>query len=444
MNRFFSRFISVSLVLYFVFLEVFTVYACGVAVKLGGSGREVAWDYGDDSAENSYIKYSNGIENLILTRKFEQSESGIAWVIPIPADPTLIKLDVLDKTPRFAGEDVMDSADKSIGELSALTTLTQIWTVPFWFTYMVLSTPFVGAAPRASFGGAPGSIGGIAPAEQDVEVYTTVSKGGITSEVITAKTSKGIYDYLALKGLQIPTGSLSVLDGYIGGTYSFVTSWVEPTDVMAQTTQGYKGVDISFPTNQIFYPLHPGSVYEGPGMPETIYVVGHVTPRLYKDIKDKTVVNYYTNRSSDVFTIEEPTSTSWDYPDEYTKIVVNAKPSLLTEDLLIAPNTPIIVSMANTILYDKWMVAIILIVVNSAIAGIVPGRFAFGLGAFRENWIKYAIVGSFNIFTVLGVALVSRSVFNNHRMRFVLAFSTLFLATTLFTMFVVKTILAFV
>lgn len=72
--------------------------------------------------------------------------------------------------------------------------------------------------------GAPQGLGrGI---ESDVIVYEHLDKEGISSEIITAKTTNGLYDYLKSKGLKIESGSIPVLDNYIGKDYFFVVSWM--------------------------------------------------------------------------------------------------------------------------------------------------------------------------------------------------------------------------
>jgi len=71
-------------------------------------------------------------------------------------------------------------------------------------------------------------------AKQDVVVYEHLDKEGMSSELITAKTANGIYDYFNKKGLKIQKDMIPALDAYIGKDYSFVVSWINnATDAIA-------------------------------------------------------------------------------------------------------------------------------------------------------------------------------------------------------------------
>jgi len=59
------------------------------------------------------------------------------------------------------------------------------------------------------------------------------------------------------------------------------------------------GVSITFPTDKIYFPLKPTSVYGSQKVPIVIYVMGHVTPDIYPEIEKDTQVNYFVH--------------SWDY-----------------------------------------------------------------------------------------------------------------------------------
>ncbi len=130
--------------------------------------------------------------------------------------------------------------------------MTQIYTIPF----VMLSMSFVRTFGTEGIN-APTSMKG-RDIEQDVVVYEHLEKEGITSEIITAKTAVGLYDYLKNKKLKIGSGSIPVLDNYIGKEYSFVASWISSPE-KAISTQN-RGVFVTFPKKDIYYPMLPTSV----------------------------------------------------------------------------------------------------------------------------------------------------------------------------------------
>ena len=70
------------------------------------------WTYANDSAEQSYINYENGIEHLIISRNFENGSANTVWVIPVPSAPTSVNVDVLKGNPEFSGFDVVEKSRK--------------------------------------------------------------------------------------------------------------------------------------------------------------------------------------------------------------------------------------------------------------------------------------------------------------------------------------------
>lgn len=69
-----------SILAFAIALQPVIVVACGVSLRPSSSA---GWDYGSDSAEQSYIHYEDGIEKLIISRDFEASPEGTAWIIPL-------------------------------------------------------------------------------------------------------------------------------------------------------------------------------------------------------------------------------------------------------------------------------------------------------------------------------------------------------------------------
>jgi len=211
------------------------------------------------------INYENGREKLLLAVKLRELEdSSVVWIIPVPANASDVKINILKEFPRFYGSDILLLAGEARKDAVAIashsfifTSISQIYTFPLLFYWV--------GGLTATFAGDGG-----------VEVHTHIEKEGIVSEVVTAEHANALHDYLEGKNITIPTGSISVIDDYIGKTYSFVVSWVRSIEEGKMPA-----IFVDFPTDEIYYPLKPTSVYGDARIPVLIYVVGYAELNTY-------------------------------------------------------------------------------------------------------------------------------------------------------------------
>ncbi|PIY82657.1 MAG: hypothetical protein COY78_05570, partial [Candidatus Omnitrophica bacterium CG_4_10_14_0_8_um_filter_44_12] len=222
-------FITLSLI---AFLTVFSfmpksVLADGMMMRPDPySGR---WDYSNESNQQAFINYDNGLQKMIISVGLEgENSEGVVWLFPIPSDPNKVATDVIKSLPRLSGEEISGKAKSNLDDTTKFLQMTQLYTIPFISFY---GTQGTSGKSMNTLDAAPQGLG--RNIEQDVVVYEHLEKEGITSEIITAKTANGLYDYLKSKGLKIESGSIPVLDNYIGKEYSFVASWInQPSQVI--------------------------------------------------------------------------------------------------------------------------------------------------------------------------------------------------------------------
>jgi hypothetical protein len=357
------------------------------------------WDYSDESNQQAFINYDNGLQKMIISVGFEgENNSGVVWLFPVPSDPNKVAIDVVKNLPQLSGEEISKKAKSNLDDTTEFLQMTQIYTIPF----VILSQ-------RAYFG-ALGMKGIEAPlglegqgVEQDVVVYEHLEKEGITSEIITAKTAFGLYDYLKSKGLKIESGSIPVLDNYIGKEYSFVASWISSPE-KAISTQN-RGVFVTFPTKDIYYPMLPTSVYGSKIVPATIRVIGHVSPKVFQDIKSYTNTDYYID-SYVSFTDDLKTFYSGQNKNiKYTKIEVNAPSKFLTDDLWISNSSPIKTYYSTFVAKHPAISAIILLIISSLITGLLAGWIVFK--TLRKNIFKLGLVGLSNCLSIFGLLITA-------------------------------------
>jgi len=208
------------------------------------------WDFADETDQQAFINYKDGVEYLLVAIGSEIPEtSGAVWVFPVPSDPQNVKLDVVTAMPQLNGEELRIKAESRLSGLQNAVLFTQLYPIPFMF----IKDRVIGS--YSSFGGDVKS--GLnyalnAPSGSsisDVEVYDRIEKAGMVSEVVTAQTSEGIYRYLNQKGLPVTADSIVALTPYIGRKYSFILSWIPPEVTIQVPTDD----EIEYKLSQYFF-----------------------------------------------------------------------------------------------------------------------------------------------------------------------------------------------
>jgi hypothetical protein len=482
-----------------------TVFADGMIIVRPDPYSD-RWDYSDEVDQQAYINYQNGLQKMIVGVKTNiATDADAIWLFPVPADPAKVVIDIATDLPQMNGEEVSGKAKASLSEAKALLYKSQLYPLLFWQEdYYGSYNKSDGVMMNASLGESVPSV------MQDVVVYETLDKEGMTTEIITAKTANGLYDYFKLKGLKIEEGMIPVLDSYIGKNFSFVASWINKRTVQntispvtftgssplcdderivsdlrewllsptmqdffvsltakypqvaalrtpdgsvsmnLDATEAYlrsangkkalneivsevknnpvlgnkclvvenqisemlysrginypretvKGVSVMFPTDKIYFPLLPTSVYESKIVPVTIKVVGHVTPQLFEGIKNFSEVNYYTNAvfnggegNNDFFGSNNATG--------YTKIEINPPSKYLTNDLWIENKTPAKVAYASSVGNHPLAVSVVLLVFCSILTGLLAGLIL--LKDLRQSIGKLLLLGLSNCVSIIGL-----------------------------------------
>jgi len=365
------------------------------------------WDYSVENNQQAFINYDNGLQKMIISVGFDAKDSqDVVWLFPVPSDPNKVAIDVVTSLPYLSGEEISMKAKSNLEDVRTSLQMTQIYTIPFLSFSRLSYSSSVGI--EASTGSTKSANDAIEP---DVVVYEHIEKEGISSEIITAKTANGLFDYLKGKGLKIESGSIPVLDNYIGKDYSFIASWISAPEKIASTDyeSAQRGVFVTFPTNDIFFPLLPTSVYGSKIVPATIRIIGHVTPKVFQDIKSFTTTKYYIDNYA-FFTKDLNIFYSGGNGDvNYTKIDINAPSKFLTDDLWISKSAPIKTYYSSFVATYPTVLTIILLIVSSVLTGILAGWIFFK--DLRKNIVKLGLIGLSNCLSVFGliitVALVS-------------------------------------
>ena len=472
-------FITLSLV---AFLAVFSfipksVLADGMMIKPDPYSDR--WDYSGENNQQAFINYDNGLQKMIISVGLEgENSKGVVWLFPVPSDPNKVAIDVVKSLPQLSGEEISKKAKSNLDDTTKFLQITQIYTIPF-----VLFSQTFNSAGIEGFDNALGVSQGInRGVEPDVIVYEHLEKEGIASEIITAKTANGLYEYLKSRGLKIESGSIPVLNNYIGKEYSFIASWISapekiisaqdikdnlniyfsnqsrypkffelvnslkqkysefnqalnPTEflksqqgetVLQELTQAIqndlsiiadaynrnqtnlsnqRGVFVTFPTKDIYFPLLPTSVYGSKIVPATLRIIGHVSPKVFQDIKSYTKTEYYVDNYASFADDLKNFYSGQNQNIKYTKIEINAPSKFLTDDLWINNQAPIKTYYSTFVAKNPITSAIILLILSSIMAGILAGMFIFR--ELRKNIVKLGLIGLSNCLSIFGLLITT-------------------------------------
>lgn len=370
------------------------------------------WGLQGEGQQLCVINHEDGVEHMILSVDISDLHGEKAvWIFPVPAKPEETVIDIIERFPRLWGYDVKEKAGEMISGAFTVMTLSQVYTFPFVFaSYLAQQVAYLGP--------------GIGEEEEAVAIHEHIEKMGLTTELVTAEDAGAFHRYLTNKRLELPYDSKSVLDEYIGQEYSFVVSWISDVEKFKEATTktdrhgrpiNTVGVFIAFPTERMYFPLKPTSVYGNKLIPILIYVMGHVTPEIYPEISRETHVDYFVERLYNV-----PGGLSYFFNGKtriedlkYTKIRIHTSSDYLTDDLWIRDSAPVDVVLAEFMSRQVWMWGPILFAISSCLASVLAGSIIFRRERLSKS--KLALFGLWNLLTLVG--FIVASIFFIHKKR---------------------------
>jgi len=228
------------------------------------------------NAQDAFINYENKIEKLVISIDTEKENFDSIWIIPIPAEPEKIKIDIIPEVPVFWGDSLEGKFKESISQFSNQIFLVQLLPLTF------LSIIYPGAPNTAE------------NKNSEVSSFLFLQKEGINAELLKVKDSQSFYDYFNKKGVKINPNLLPKLDFYIQSNYSFIVTWISNIEAERQTQ---KGIFVSFPTEKIYYPLILTSAYNEEVVSITLRILGYVKPKIPTALKKHTSVEYFTEKT---------------------------------------------------------------------------------------------------------------------------------------------------
>jgi len=423
-------------------LQPLQVLADGMVVRPDPQNPQ--WQYGSEENQLVYINYENGRQKMLLTINAQNSSNDQVWIFPVPALPEKVVISNVTSIPSFYGTALTSKAKDYLSGVQLLSAMSQLYPLAVLPLFMYSTGP-ISYSNDLNLLGTSGMTG-TKVMLPDVQIYDQIQQNGMTTELLTAKTTQGLADYFTGKGLNFDQAQLPALKPYLGQDYTLVVSWLTmpkfynyydntnqntgtliptatPTPIPSQgitlEQQNYilpapsidvpppggmptylrRGIMVSFPTDRIFFPLYPTSVYGSTTVPATIYVTGLVNPQIYKDIADTSRVDYFTdgyasNTDSSFMDAAKANNGSLDY----TRITIQAPSKLLTQDLWIDNVTPLQPLLSKSVINLVLLVILGGFIINSLLASTLGSLIVFREARTKKFW-KYSLLGLTNLLT---------------------------------------------
>jgi len=380
------------------------------------------WRLFTEEQQYCAINHKDGVQRMILTIDTADELVGdkAVWIFPVPAAPESTKIYIIKGFPFLAGYDLDEQADKDISSAYWGMVASQVYTFPFALLlsrggFMMLGS---GAARLSDKGYLEG-----------VTVYETIEKMGLTTELVSATDADSFSKYAAKNKLTLPDNFESILKYYIGKDYSFVVSWISnissfrdaqqidgPRAFYRSSVGNTAGVFITFPTDKLYYPLKPTSVYGDKVVPAVIYVLDHVQPELYEGIRKNAEINYFYASSErvpdDMMEFYKGYEVSFFQGGintinniSYTKIKINASANALTDDLWMNKTAPKKIVVLKSIINHSFLWGLMIFLLISMISSMIAGAIIFG--GNRPSLIKFFFYGLTNLLSLVGFWFLS-------------------------------------
>jgi len=414
-----------------------------VAVVRGGQvpSDGYVWNLQPENQQLAAIHYEDGMENLLLSITTDDSLRGeqAVWIYPVPSAPDKVTIDVVKGYPVLKGRDVDIDASRAALAVSG-------WVIAYPTAPPGLMYGYPGMFFLSGFGmaGSPGTKeaswgmghAGDGPVTDPdaITVHSRIDRMGVTSELVTAKTADALHDYLRTKGMEDPATMAAPLDEYIGREYSFVITTISNVTEYTAESEGtgthVLGSFARFPTNRIYFPLKPTSVYGSREVPVLLYITGHVSPVLYDGIRANTTTTYYTQplytppSDLDAFFNSNQRVERLDY----TKIRIATPSDTFTGDLWIDDSPPLFFTLKKVILNFPWLWGILLFLALSLIsAPIAMAVWSWNTPVPPRTLL---VLGLANCLTMIGFIAASRLLLEERegkrRSHFVLVYYAVF------------------
>lgn len=211
--------------------------------------------------QSAAISFADGKETLTIWNTVEAKGQDLAWVLPLPAKPEIIRpshpnafkiLRLLTAPPVMVSrvDGVAIAAVLLLGlSLMRGKRLRRAWLIPALIICLVAYAAIMVPFASGIFAGAAGK-GGQA---KDVEVLSAQNVGNYETTVISGSTAEAVNDWLRSEGFPVFTGGDAlVLESYVAKQWVFLCSRLKTT---ASGPSAGHPLSVRFPVEKPVYPM---------------------------------------------------------------------------------------------------------------------------------------------------------------------------------------------
>jgi len=439
---------------------------------------EGTWEVFNETQQECVISFHEGRQGMILTVETGQRLRGekAVWIFPVPAAPEKTDVNILEGFPDLGGYDVEKRAKQDLSDVFNILRSTQVYPllfqlfepsmmVPMGYTRLGgevqkgvtvherveklgLTTELVSAEDGTSLRGYITGKGLTLPAASQniLEGYIGQEYSFVMSWIsdpsrIESYQKEQTIPYLI--GL-LDQGKLdeakafikasdedeqdinlilNILNDNTGGMDDKKQRIKQHFPYQPREDKNKLGVFLSFPTQKIFYPLKPTSVYGNDIVPAVIYVLDYVKPEVYRGIKADTEVSYFYadqltlqaamedlftgfEKVSGMFNSGKKTTAGFQVRDvKYTEIKIDTASKHFTQDLWMEVATPLRVRIAHAASKFQAVYGPLLFAISSCAASLLSGMILFR-DRVITRW-KFAAFGLSNSLSIIGFTIAA-------------------------------------
>ncbi|MCK5799277.1 MAG: hypothetical protein KAI47_18930 [Deltaproteobacteria bacterium] len=273
----------------------------------------------------------------------------LVWITPIPAAGASVKVDVLRGFPRlYGGQRPFPALVSHLQGGLALASATQIYPIPVGLVMVV-------------GGGGKGAL------TDALHVVQKIRRHGVEVELLAAPSREALAAHLARRDIQLPAPALDALKGYFSPKASLVLFRIADLQRYREASKGAEahglGVEVTFPTEEGFFPLVASSVLPGARLDVVVTVLDHV--RSVAPAPAGLMTEHYVgwiDGPAETLRVLRGDGGGVHRKLRYTRMKISGPPSALRHDLRFRPGASARTSAASAILlspYSGWLVFVV-------------------------------------------------------------------------------------
>ena len=226
--------------------------------------------------QQALISFDNGVQTLAIETRFESSGSNFAWVVPLPAVPTVeaATQGLFPTLQALFQPKVIEREPVALGALVPLILATLIViAVPRW-KGMLLALLLVLVAAVTLLPALGKARASVRPTSTGVEVLARTIAGEFELTTISSDDPAALMNWLNDGGYAVPGGAASVIADYVARGWVFVAAKAVAPEAIERRAVTPRPLVFRFPVDAPVYPMRLTGVENGGPLELELFVFG--------------------------------------------------------------------------------------------------------------------------------------------------------------------------